>query len=259
MTDHPDLREVVALSSRIMAASGAGDLIWGHVSARDPEGRGVWMKQASWGLEEITPDRVHLVSPEGEVLMGGGQRHSEYPIHTEITAARPDVGGVVHVHSRHCVALPASGAELRPVSHEANYFSPHGVPKFTQTADLILTRELGRSVAASLGDAEALFLVNHGVAVVGPDLQTATVAAIVLERACRQQLLTTGYGGDPVWSDPAESASKKTHIYGGIARHQVWDYLVRQCPAPSGVPQGAPPQRESGPAHQTLFGVEEAG
>ncbi|UGS28366.1 class II aldolase/adducin family protein [Microbacterium resistens] len=71
MTDHPELREVVALSSRIMAASGSGDFIWGHVSARDPEGRGVWLKQASWGLEEITPERVHPVSPDGEVLAGG--------------------------------------------------------------------------------------------------------------------------------------------------------------------------------------------
>lgn len=228
MTDHQDLREIVALSSRIMAASGAGDLIWGHVSARDPEGRGAWLKQASFGLEEITPERVHLVSPEGEVLLGGGQRHSEYPIHTEIMAARPEVGGVVHVHSRHAVALAAAGVELRPVSHEANYFAPHGVPRFTLTADLILTRELGRAVAESLGPAEALFLVNHGIAVVGPDLQTATVAAIVLERACRQQLLTESYDGTPGWTGAEESLEKREHIYGGAARHQVWDYLVRQ-------------------------------
>lgn len=231
MTDHLDPREVVALSSRIMAASGSGDFIWGHVSARDPEGRGVWLKQASWGLEEITPDRVHLVSPKGEVLAGGGQRHSEYPIHTEILAARPDVGGVVHVHSRYSVALAAAGMELRPVSHEANYFAPLGVPHFTDTADLILTQDLGKAVATALGEAEALFLVNHGVAVVGPDLQTATVAAIVLDRACRQQLLTENYGGEPRWSDAEESLAKREHIYGGKARHQVWDYLVRQLPA----------------------------
>lgn len=226
-----DLQQVVALSSRIMAAAGSGDLIWGHVSARDPQGRGVWLKQASWGLEEITRDRVHLVSPDGNVLIGGGQRHSEYPIHTEIMAARPDVGGVVHVHSRHPVALAAAGVDLLPMSHEANYFEPHGVPRFTQTADLILTPELGRSVASALGPADALFLVNHGVAVVGPDLQTATVAAIVLDRACRQQLLTLGYGGHPSWSGPEESARKHEHIYGGVACHQVWDYLVRQLPA----------------------------
>ncbi|TSI12456.1 class II aldolase/adducin family protein [Brevibacterium aurantiacum] len=233
MTDYPELREVAALSSRVMADSGSGDLIWGHVSVRDPEGRGVWLKQASWGLEEITPERVHLVSPDGEVLAGGGQRHSEYPIHTEIMAARPEVGGVVHVHSRHSVALASAGVDLRPVSHEANYFAPLGVPRFAETADLILTAELGRSVAAALGRAEALFLVNHGVAVVGPDLQAATVAAVILDRACRQQLLTQGYEGNPSWSAPEESLAKRDNIYSQAAMVQAWDYLVRQLPSQS--------------------------
>ncbi|BDH55435.1 class II aldolase/adducin family protein [Tsukamurella sp. PLM1] len=228
MTDDP--RDTVATSARIMAATGAGDLIWGHVSVRDPEGRGVWLKQASYGLEEITPERVHLVASGGEVLTGGGQRHSEFPIHTEVMAARPDVGGVVHVHSRYAVALAAAGAELLPMSHEANYFAEHGVPRFTETADLILTRELGRSVAAALGDAQALFLVNHGIVTVGPDLETATVAAVILDRACQQQLTTLGYGGTPSWSDPVESRAKREHIYSDEAQHQVWDYLARNLP-----------------------------
>ncbi|NMO02019.1 class II aldolase/adducin family protein [Gordonia sp. TBRC 11910] len=229
MTSTEDsLRSTVATSARILAATGAGDLIWGHVSARDPAGRGAWLKQASYGLDEITPERVHLVSPAGDVLDGGGQRHSEYPIHTEVLAARPDVGGVVHVHSRYAVALAAAAAELLPVSHEANYFAEHGVPRFTDTADLILTQDLGRSVARALGDAQALFLVNHGIVTVGPDLETATVAAVILDRACQQQLTTLGYGGTPSWSDPEESRAKCEHIYSDEAQHQVWDYLARR-------------------------------
>lgn len=230
MSPADDIRDIVSKSSRIMAAAGSGDLIWGHVSMRDPQGRGVWLKQAGWGLEEITPDRVHLVAPDGQVLEGGGQRHSEYPIHTEIIANRPDVGGVVHVHSRHAVALAASGVDLVPVSHEANYFTPHGVPRFTDTTDLILTSQLGQQLATSLGQADAIFLVNHGVAVVGEDLQTATVAAIILERACHQQLLTSGHGGQPSWTGSDESLAKQQHIYPQHALRQVWDYLVRQLP-----------------------------
>jgi ribulose-5-phosphate 4-epimerase/fuculose-1-phosphate aldolase len=69
-------------------------------------------------LEEITPERVHLVDAAGTVLAGGGAPHSEYPIHTEIMAARPDVGGIVHTHSGHAVVLAASGMPVRPVSHE---------------------------------------------------------------------------------------------------------------------------------------------
>lgn len=222
-----DITDLVATASRILAAAGQGDLIWGHASVRDPDGRGAWLKAAGWGLEEVTADRVHLVSPDGEVVAGDGPRHSEYPIHTEIMIARPDVGAVVHTHPPHAVALAATGQPLRPVSHAANYFVPPEVPRFTRTADLILTRELGKAVAAELGPARALFLVNHGIVTVGPDLQTATVAAVLLERACAQQLLTRGFGGWPSWSGPDESLSKRSHIYGEGPVRGVWDYLVR--------------------------------
>jgi L-ribulose-5-phosphate 4-epimerase len=225
MTD--ELRGLVATASRILAANGHGDLIWGHASARDPQDRGVWIKNAEWGLEEISPDRVHLVTGAGDVLEGEGKRHSEFPIHTEILAARPDVGAVVHTHSPHAVALAATGQPLRAVSHAANFFVPPEVPRFTLTADLILTPELGKHVAVALGDAPALFLVNHGIVAVGPDIQTATVTAVLLERACEQQLLTQSFGGWPTWSDPEESAAKREHIYNRAAMLAVWEYLAR--------------------------------
>ncbi|MGS2619725.1 class II aldolase/adducin family protein [Micromonospora sp. LZ34] len=223
-------RETVSLASRILAAAGHGDLVWGHASCRDALGRGAWLKSAEWGMEEVTPDRVHLVSPSGEVVCGEGVRHSEYPIHTEIYAARPDVGGVVHTHSPYALALAASGRKLLPVSHAATFFAPAGVPHFSQTTDLILTPQRGRQVAAALGDASAIFLVNHGLVTVGPSLHEATVAAIVLEQACRQQLLTSALSDAPIWSDPSEALMKREHIYHDRAISAVWNYLVRKLP-----------------------------
>ncbi|WP_375399450.1 class II aldolase/adducin family protein [uncultured Amnibacterium sp.] len=225
MSDDP--RDLVATASRILGNAGHSDLIWGHASARDVEGRGAWLKSAHWGLEEITPDRVHLVGWDGALLDGGGQRHSEYPIHTQVMAARPDVGGVVHVHSPYSVALASSGASLRPVSHAANFFAPHGVPRFVETTDLILTEQLGDAVAAALGDARAVFLVNHGIVTVGADVREATIAAILLEMACQQQLITTGFGGWPSWTSPEESIAKRGHIYPESSIRAVWDYLER--------------------------------
>jgi L-fuculose-phosphate aldolase len=185
------------------------------------------MKSAGWGLEEVTAERVHLVSADGRVVDGSGPRHSEYPIHTEIMATRPDVGGVVHTHSPYAVALAATGQPLRPVSHAANFFVPPDVPRFTQTADLIRTGDLGKAVAAELASAPAIFLVNHGIVTVGKDLQTATVVAVLLERACGQQMLTHAFGGWPTWSAPDESLSKRDNIYGDRQVRAVWDYLAR--------------------------------
>jgi hypothetical protein len=41
-----DIAELVATASRILAAAGPGDLIWGHASVRDPDSRGAWLKAA---------------------------------------------------------------------------------------------------------------------------------------------------------------------------------------------------------------------
>jgi L-ribulose-5-phosphate 4-epimerase len=222
------IRELIALACRILGAEQQGDLVWGHVSARDPEGRGAWMKASSWGFDEVEAEHTVLVADTGEVLVGSGRRHAEYPIHTEIMAARPDVTSVVHTHAPHAIALATTGQPLRPVSHEGSLFTPPAVPRFEETADLILTRDLGRSVAATLDEHRALFLVNHGIVTVGKDVPTAVLHAILLERACRIQLLACGGGGATRWSHEAEALAKREHCYSDALLHQAWDHLVRR-------------------------------
>jgi L-ribulose-5-phosphate 4-epimerase len=223
-----DLRTDVSLGCRILGTEDQGDLIWGHVSARDTDGRGVWMKASTFGFEEIDVDRVILVDNEGTVVEGDGRRHIEWPIHTEVTAARGDVGAVVHTHAPHAVALAATGQALLPISHEGTLFVPPDVARFTATGDLITTRELGREVAEALGERNALMLVNHGIVTVGLDVPTAVLTAILLDRACRVQLLAAAAGPISLWSDDDEALAKREHCYSPELLHQAWDYLVRR-------------------------------
>jgi ribulose-5-phosphate 4-epimerase/fuculose-1-phosphate aldolase len=223
-----ELRRLVSLGCRVLGAADQGDLIWGHVSARDPDGRGVWMKAAGLGFEEVEPEDVVLVGWEGEVLSGSGRRHAEYPIHTEVMAARSDVGSVIHTHSPAAVALGALGVPLRAVSHEANLFVPPELARFTRTGDLILTADLGAAVAEALGDRNACLLVNHGVVVAAADVPTATVTAYLLDRACRMQLAAMSAGGWATWSSPEESLAKREHCYPDPLLEGAWEYLVRR-------------------------------
>jgi L-fuculose-phosphate aldolase len=223
-----ELRAEVALGCRILGNEDQGDLVWGHVSARDAEGRGAWMKAATLGFEEVGAENVLLVGRDGEVLAGEGRRHAEYPIHTEVLAARPDVGAVVHTHAPHAVAFAALDVPLRPLSHEGTLFVPPDVARFTKTGDLILTAELGGDVAEALGDRNALVLVNHGIVAVGPDVPTAVLTAILLDRACRLQLLAMAAGELQCWSDDEEALAKREHCYPPPLLRQAWDYLARR-------------------------------
>jgi len=228
MSARDELRRTVALGCAVLGAEGQGDLIWGHVSARDPDGGGIWMKAAALGFDEVGSDDVLLVTADGEIAHGDGRRHVEYPIHTEIVAARPDVNAAVHTHAVHAVAFGSLGVPLRPVSHEGTLFVPPDIARFTRTADLIVTPELGREVAAAIGDRNALLLVNHGVVTVGPDVPTAVMTAVVLERACRTQLLAMAAGDPSRWSDDEEALAKREHCFSPTQVEQAWAYLVRR-------------------------------
>ncbi len=222
------LRSDVALGCRILGVEDQGDFVWGHVSARDPDGRGVWMKASTLGFEEIGPANVILVSWDGEVLAGDGRRHAEYPIHTELMRARPDVQSVVHTHAPWSVAFASTGQPLRPVSHEATLFVPPEVARFTRTGDLILTRELGEELAAAVADRNAAFMVHHGIVTCGPDVVTAVMSAVLLERASRTNIRAIAGGGPKTWSSDEEALAKREHCYPPALLRQAWDYLERR-------------------------------
>jgi ribulose-5-phosphate 4-epimerase/fuculose-1-phosphate aldolase len=229
-----DAGSAIALSvdgCRALAAAGQADMVWGHPSVRDPEGRGVWMKCSGWGFEEVDASRIVLVSPSGEVLAGDGPRHIEYPIHTEIMAARPDVGAVVHTHSPYACQFAALDVPLRPLDHAGSLFSYPGIPRFTLTGGLIKNRGLGQALAGALGDAVACLLPQHGIVTVGPDIAAAVMTAVLLDRACRTQLAAMAAGTVRVWGDEEDTVAKRADVWSPRQLQAGYDYLLRQAAA----------------------------
>ncbi|MGW5876689.1 class II aldolase/adducin family protein [Nocardiopsis terrae] len=221
-----ELRNDVVRASHALAVAGLSDMVWGHVSVRDPEDRGVWMKASGWGFEEVTAEKVLLVSPTGNVLMGEGKRHLEYPIHTEIMARRPDVGCVVHTHAPALAAFASLEEPLHPISHDGVPFAR--LPRFTRTGALIATSDLGHALAEVLGDAHAALMPHHGAVTAGPDTATAVLYAVLLERACRTQLMASAAGGPRTWSDEREAAFKDEQVWNPGQLEAGYDYLTRQ-------------------------------
>jgi len=222
--------EAVALvvqASRALMAAGQADMVWGHASVRDPDGRGAWMKSSGWGFEEVNASRVVLVSGRGEVLSGSGRRHIEYPIHTEIMARRPDVGAVVHTHSDSANAFAALDVPLLPLSHAGSLFSYPDVPRFTLTGGLIRSAELGQALADALGDSPACLMPQHGLVAAGPDVPSAVMTAVLLDRACRTQLTAMAAGQVRRWGDEQDTIAKRAEVWAPSQLTAGWDYLVR--------------------------------
>lgn len=220
--------ETVVAATAALAVAGLSDMVWGHASIRDPAGRGVWMKASGWAFEEIDTAKVVLVDSIGSVLSGEGRRHLEFHIHTQIMDARSDVGCVVHTHSPAVNAFSSLGRDLHPISHDGVPFAYPQIPRFTETGALIATPELGRSLAKTLGDACAILIPNHGSVTVGPDAATAVMLSVLLESACRTELLAAAAGGPQQWSDEKETQFKRDQAWNHTQFDAGWQYLVRR-------------------------------
>ena len=190
-----ELKQKLIDAGCILEAEGQGDLTRGHVSVRVPgDPSHFFMKPHSFGFDEITLENLVICNLEGEKVAGGGRKHSEVYIHSEIFKQRPDVNSVIHTHPTYAVALSATGRALQSISQPSVAFSD-GLPYDNDTIDLIRSKEMGAGVARALGSCKAVLMRNHGVAVVGATLEESTILAIMLDNACHIQLLAQAAGG----------------------------------------------------------------
>jgi L-fuculose-phosphate aldolase len=225
---HDEL-EKLATACRLLEMFGHGDFTLGHLSFRDPDGRGFWMKRNAVGLGEIMgPDDFLLLDLQsGEVLDGKGGRHSEWPIHAEIFKARPDVNAVAHTHPRAVCLVSAMEDSLQPLVIEANYFE-YPMPVFNDSAVLIKTPELGASLARALGSNSAVIMANHGATFCGQTIEAMTMYGVWLEEACRAQLQLMATGASLRVPPAAELAERRKQILTDVHISQSWNYAVRR-------------------------------
>jgi L-fuculose-phosphate aldolase len=216
-------------AGRILEDAGQGDFTRGHVSIRVPgDPSHFYMKPHSFGLDEITMENLVICNLDGEKVSGGGRKHSEVFIHSEIYRARADVMSVIHTHPTYAVAFSATGKTLKPISQPAVAFAD-GVPYFTDTIDLIRSKEMGAAVAHALGAHKATFMRNHGVAIVGTSVEEATILAIMLDNACQIQLMAEAAGG----VGPMFDAETIARLHHNITRPEQYvinfDFLRRRA------------------------------
>lgn len=218
----------VGRAHRILEMEGHGDMSMGHISYRDPFGRGLWLKRGNLALAEVEGDDFILIDFDGNVLEGQGLRHLEWPLHAEIMKARPDVNFVGHSHSHAATLVGATSGIIQPLNNHGVWFGGKGVPLYRDTSHIITTVPLGVDVAQQLGDADAILLSNHGTAFVGGDVAQVTLAGVLLEWAAQFQLDAHASGLQAHVPDPDETDEKKGRIYPPKAQRNYWMYFNRK-------------------------------
>jgi L-ribulose-5-phosphate 4-epimerase len=151
----------------------------GNVSARDEETGLVIIKPSGVRYEELRPEQMVVVDLDGEIVEGSLKPSSDTQSHLYIYRKRPDVGGVVHTHSRYATAFAAVGKAIPCIlTAMADEF---GGPIPCGGFALIGDEAIGRVVVESIGKSPAVLLKNHGVFTIGKDATAAVKAAVMTE------------------------------------------------------------------------------
>lgn len=219
-----------ARACRVLEMEGHGDMTLGHLSLRDPEGRGFWMKRNRMGLGEImSPEDFVLVDWDGNKRAGEGGRHSEWPIHSEILRLRPDVQVVVHTHPFYACVFSASIAPLEPFTLGADYFLD--LPRHEDEVALITTKDEGIALAKTLGSGFAVLMGNHGVTFCGTSVPHAVCVGVFLEQACKAQLAGMSAGFPTAMPSRAIREKRHAQIMTPVHWDHSWNYFCRKLAA----------------------------
>lgn len=227
MTTPEEQLQQLAQACRILEMEGHGDMTLGHVSLRDPGGRGFWLKRNRIGLGEVMgPQDFILVGFDGQKLAGEGGRHSEWPIHSQILLRRPDVNVVAHTHAFHASVLSASGEPMLPFTLDADYFAH--LPRDASEAALLTAVEDGDTLAQALGQAFAVLMANHGITFCGTSIEQATCVGVFLEKAARAHLI--GMAAGFARSMPSQATRARRHVQVMTTAHieHSWHFFCRK-------------------------------
>jgi ribulose-5-phosphate 4-epimerase/fuculose-1-phosphate aldolase len=189
--DETALRAQMCLWARSMFERGLTPGSSGNLSARLADGYLVTPTGSCLGFLE--PERLSKLDAEGRHV-GGDAPTKEVPLHLAFYRARPEAGGVVHLHSTYATALSCL-ADIDPVNALLP-ITPYAIMQVGAVPVLPYappgSTELAGPVTAAAKSSAAVLLANHGPVVSAKTFRAAVMAAEELEETAKLILLTRG-------------------------------------------------------------------
>ena len=136
------LKERVFQANLLLPKHGLVTFTWGNVSGIDRQQGLMVIKPSGIAYEDLRPEDMVVVELEtGKVVEGGYQPSSDTPTHLELYKAFPNIGGIVHTHSRWAASFAQAGCGILPFgTTHGDYF--HG--EIPCTREMTEGRDPGR-------------------------------------------------------------------------------------------------------------------
>ncbi len=209
-----NLRVDLAAAFHMAVAYGLNEAIANHFSAVLPDNQHFLVNPFGLHFSEITASSLIVCDYKGKVVWGDGEpspsaHHIHAPIHRLVPRARV----LMHTHQPYATALTMiAGGRIEWAMQTACRFYGR-VAYDTDYDGVALSDSVGERMARMLGDAEVLFLGNHGVITAAPTVAQAFDDLYFIERVAQTQVLAMGTGQPlaKLTTEMIEKVAAQTH------------------------------------------------
>lgn len=193
------LKEQVLKANLLLPKYGLVTFIWGNVSGIDREKGLVVIKPSGVEYDGMTADDMVVTDLDGNVVEGKWKPSSDTATHLELYKAFPNIGGIVHTHSRWATSFAQAGRGIPAYgTTHGDYFYGEIPCTRKMMPDEIAgeyEKETGKVIIetfekVSADDIPAVLVNSHGPFAWGTDPENAVHNAVVLEEVAFMALHT---------------------------------------------------------------------
>lgn len=184
------LKQEVFENNLRLTKQGLVTLTWGNVSAIDRNTGLVVIKPSGVSYETMTVEDMVVVDLNGNRVEGKYNPSSDTPTHLELYRAFPEIGGIVHTHSRWATIFAQCGWDIPALgtTHADTFYGAVPCTRRMTTEEIEgeYEAETGRVIIETFADipvmdVPAVLVHSHGPFTWGKNATKAVENAIVLE------------------------------------------------------------------------------
>lgn len=195
------LKKSVYEANMELPSRGLVTYTWGNVSGMDRESGYFVIKPSGVSYEKLSWEDMVVMDLEGNRIEGSYQPSSDTKTHMELYKKYPQMGGIVHTHSREATAWAQAGRDIPPygTTHADYFLGP--VPCARSLTEEEVQEDYERNTGVVIIETlegrdinpvytPGILCCNHGPFAWGKDAAEAVYHAVVLEEVARLARLT---------------------------------------------------------------------
>lgn len=185
-----ELKKTVCEANLLLPEYGLVTFTWGNVSGIDRESGLVVIKPSGVEYRGMTEEDMVVVDLSGKVIEGRWKPSSDTATHVELYKAFPNIGGIVHTHSRWATTFAQAGMSVPAMgTTHGDYFYgdiPCTRPMTDEEIHGEYEKETGKVIIETFRDTDpdaipGVLVYSHGPFAWGTDAKNAVHNAVVME------------------------------------------------------------------------------